>query len=376
VKLPPLIAGAILLVGTAAAQAQTTGGGGAPPANSGPAQAVSPQGLLPLSGAPSQQELPSTVSPDTGSSNQGLGQPGFGGTVGEPTIIPTLPDPDADYAYGAYQRGLYLTALREATRRAQSDRTDGAAMTLLGELYSQGLGVRQDFTKAADWYRPGDAAGDRNATFALAMMTFAGRGVAKDNDAALALLKRAAAEGHGPAMYNLAVVLMGSGKPDDLTQAVDLLRKAAEIEVPDAQYALAVLTKEGRGTEKNPAEAARWMARAAANDNLSAQVEYAIMLFNGDGVKADETRAARLFALAAGRGNAIAQNRLARILAAGRGMPKNLVEAASWHMMASQQGLADPWLDDALKDLAPADRSRAEALARRRTADLAANLQP
>ena len=365
-----LIAG-LMGLSAAAAQAQTPGKAAAAQ-NSG---AVSPQGLLPLSKGAPQQELPSTVSPGVGS-GQGLGNPGFGGTVGEPSLIPTLPDPDADLAYGAYQRGLYLTALREASRRAESNQRDGAAMTLLGELYAQGLGVRQDFAKAAEWYRLGDAVGDRNATFALAMMTFAGRGVAKDNDAALALLKRAVAEGHGAAMYNLAVVLLGTGKPEDLKQALDLLRKSAELEISDAQYALAVLTREGRGTEKNVEEAARWMARAAANDNLSAQVEFAIMLFNGDGVKPDETRAARLFALAAGRGNAIAQNRLARILAAGRGMPKNLVEAAAWHMMASQQGLTDAWLDDALKGLSPGDRAKAEALARRRTADLAANLQP
>ena len=46
-----------------------------------------------------------------------------------------------DLAYGAYQRGLYNQALREATLRLEKDKTDSAAMTLLGELYNQGLGV-------------------------------------------------------------------------------------------------------------------------------------------------------------------------------------------------------------------------------------------
>ena len=89
----------------------------------------------------------------------------------------------------------------------------------------------------------------------------------------------------------------------------------------------------------------------------------AILLFNGDGVPADEKRAARGFRSAAAKGNAIAQNRLARLYAAGRGVPQNRVEAAAWHLMAAAQGLADACLDNALKDLSPDERARAERLA-------------
>ena len=89
------------------------------------------------------------------------------------------------------------------------------------------------------------------------------------------------------------------------------------------------------------------------------------MLFNGDGLRKDETAGARMFLRAAERGNPIAQNRVARIYAAGRGLPRDLVEAAKWHMLASRQGLPDPWLDDAVKGLTPAERARAEEAVRR-----------
>ena len=46
---------------------------------------------------------------------------------------------NVDLAYGAFQRGLYLTALAEAEKRAKQN--DPAAMTLLGQLYADGLGV-------------------------------------------------------------------------------------------------------------------------------------------------------------------------------------------------------------------------------------------
>ena len=72
--------------------------------------------------------------------------------LAQPVKTPLPPQPPAastappasnvDLAYGAYERGFYLTAFNEAMKRAQQN--DAAAMTLLGELYAQGLGVGKD----------------------------------------------------------------------------------------------------------------------------------------------------------------------------------------------------------------------------------------
>ena len=107
------------------------------------------------------------------------------------------------------------------------------------------------------------------------------------------------------------------------------------------------------------------MGRAARDRNISAQVEYGVMLFNGEGVRKDEAAAAKMFLSAAEQGNPLAQNRLARIYAAGRGFPKNLVQAAKWHTLAVQQGIKDPWLDDALKGLTPDERQKADEAVRK-----------
>jgi TPR repeat protein len=271
-----------------------------------------------------------------------------------------------DLAYGAYQRGLYLTAFREATLRIEKDKNDAAAMTLLGELYNQGLGVQQDPRKAAEWYRIAADRGDANALASLGLMAVEGRGMTKNPAQGRTWLEQAAAKGNPLACHNLGLLLLGSDTDADLRRAVDLLRKAAEAEIPDAQHALGVLYLKGRGVEKNSAEAARWFERAARNGSSVGEVEYAILLFNGDGVTASESGAARSFRRAAAKGNAIAQNRLARLLVVGRGVPANKVDAAAWHILAAAQGLNDPWLDDALKDLKPDDRTRAERLAAER----------
>ena len=68
------------------------------------------------------------------------------------TPAPTPDDPNVDLVYGAYQRGFYKTSFDLAAKRAQEN-GDPKAMTMLGELYANGFGVRRDDIKAADWYR-------------------------------------------------------------------------------------------------------------------------------------------------------------------------------------------------------------------------------
>lgn len=269
---------------------------------------------------------------------------------------------EPDLAYGAYQRGLYLTAFREATLRLEKNNDDAAAMTLLGELYNQGLGVAMDPKKAAEWYLLAAQRGDANAMASLGLMALDGRGMEKDPVQGKAWLEKAAEKGNAVACHNLALLLLTSGSDMDLEQAVGLLRKAAEAEIPDAQHALGVLYLKGRGVAKDASEAARLFERAARNGSSVGEVEYAILLFNGEGVPASESQAARYFRRAAAKGNAIAQNRLARLLVVGRGVPANKVDAAAWHILAAAQGLTDPWLDNALKDLTTEERARAERL--------------
>ncbi|GBU19593.1 MULTISPECIES: tetratricopeptide repeat protein [Methylobacterium] len=268
-----------------------------------------------------------------------------------------------DFAYGAYQRGQYVTAFREATKRIEADRKDVAAMVLLGELYNQGLGTKQDALRAAEWYRLAAAEGEPNAMASLGLMAMDGRGMPRDEKAGRAWLEKAAAKGQPTAAYNLAILLLATGNEADIARAATLYRTAAEGEIGSAQHGLGVLYLKGLGVPKDPKLAAQWFRRAADNGDLAGEVEFAILLFNGTGVPKDEVRAARYFLHAASRGNAIAQNRVARLFATGRGLPKNLVEAAAWNLAASAQGLSDAWLDQTLNGLGAEERTRAERLA-------------
>src|SRR5579885_2633826 len=267
-----------------------------------------------------------------------------------------------DYAYAAYQSGHYVAAMQEAMARIKADPEDGPAMTLIGELYAKGLGVKRDPAEAARWYGLAAARSDPQGMLALGLAKLKGEGVAQDRAAAQSLFEKAAAQGLPGAIYNLGVIAVETnGKNPDFEKAAGLFRQAAELGLADAAFALGLLYKNGTGVEKNDEQAASWIGRAAKEGHVPAEVEYAIMLFNGTGTAKDEAAAANLFLRAAVQNNPVAQNRLARILAAGRGLPKDRVEAMKWHLLAKAAGVKDSWLDGELAKLSPQEKAAVEA---------------
>jgi uncharacterized protein len=238
-------------------------------------------------------------------------------------------------------------------------------MTLLGELYSNGLGVPLDDTKAARWYQLAAQRGDRNAMFALAIFHIARRGGLHDRAEAAKLLTAAAKLGSAPAAYDLGLLyLEGQQFPKDFGRAAELFKMASQQGNAEAQYALATLYKDGKGVEKNPEEATRLLAAAALADNIDAQVEYAIALFNGTGVPGrDKAKAVALLRKAALRGSPIAQNRLAWLLSVGDGAAANPIEAIKWHLIARAGGKGDPDLDQYAAKQTPQIRAAAEKAA-------------
>lgn len=271
---------------------------------------------------------------------------------------------EPDLAFGAYQRGYYLTALREAMSRIQAKKSDVAAMTLVGELYKDGLGVRRDPAEAARWFKLASDRGDREASFALALAHLEGKGVDVNGAKATALLTAAAAAGHPAAAYQLGLLALTNDLQDP-AKAAEWFSRAVDLGDTDAVYALGLMYKDGRGVVADPVRAADLLRRAADARLAAAEVDYAIMLFNGKGVEKDEKGAAAYFLRAAGANNPVAMNRIARLYVEGRGVPVDMVEAMKWHILARSAGESDAWLDSQLARLTPRDRAAVEESIRR-----------
>jgi TPR repeat protein len=291
------------------------------------------------------------------------------GSQGQPSAVALNSAPGSegfqpDLAYGAFQRGYYLSAFRLAVPLAEAGNV--AAQTLLGLIYEGGYGVPQDHTEAAAWYKISAAGGDREAQFALGMMYQEGRGVELDLAQAADYLESAANGGKTAAKYNVGLIyLKGLARPVDAVKAAALLDQAATAGSMDAQYVLAQLRAEGRAIPLDDVAATRLFGEAARLGHLPAQVEYAIRLFNGKGIQKNEVAAASWFRRAADLGDPVAQNRYARLLAVGRGTSADFVQAAKYHFLSMRINRSDALLDELVAGLTDDQRQAAIAAAQR-----------
>lgn len=274
-------------------------------------------------------------------------------------------DSGADAAYGAFQRGFYLTALRLALPRAESG--DPVAQTLIAEIYKDGLGVARDIKKAAEWYGFAARAGNREAQFAYANLLLQGNGVEEDKELGELFMRRAAEAGHGRAAFNVAQIITAK-RPTwaGFKEALPYYEAAANTGVADAHYALFNIHNDARGVTVNDEAKALVHLRFAAQGGLdTAQVELGTWLANGRVTDADPKEAFGWFARAASQGNVLAQNRLARMYATGFGVEKSDVLAGAWHILARRAGLADSEMDARFAAFSDIDQKRALEAAKR-----------
>src|SRR5208283_4755484 len=146
-----------------------------------------------LAGAAAAQTAPpNAASPFGAAAPVGIGAP----PPAAPSALPPRADGrPPDVAFGAYQRGNFLVALKEAERRIDDNPKDAAAMTLIGEIYHDGAAVGKSDLEASRWYRLASNLGDPQAAYELGVMLLAGAsGVPKDPAGAEAQFERAAAK--------------------------------------------------------------------------------------------------------------------------------------------------------------------------------------
>ena len=130
---------------------------------------------------------------------------------------------DADAAIG---RKDYPTALIKYKRAAEKN--NSYAQLQVGNMYSEGLGVKQDYAEAVRWYKLAAAQGNASAQFSLGYMFRNGKGVVQDYAEAVRWYKLAAAQGDAVAQYNLAsMYYSGKGAVQDYVRAHMWLNLAA-----------------------------------------------------------------------------------------------------------------------------------------------------
>ncbi|MDP2731829.1 MAG: tetratricopeptide repeat protein [Hoeflea sp.] len=262
-------------------------------------------------------------------------------------------------AFGAFQRGYYLTAMELALPRAQLG--DPAAQTLLAELFAAGLGVPRNMNDAAFWYAQAAESGDASAQFKYGVMLLEGKHVTADRGKAEEYMKKSADAGNAFAQFNHAQILVAQ-KPGDagILEALPYFEKASEQGVPDAQYALAQIYSNTAGVpDEKRARARELMEKAARGGFDTAQLDYAIWLIDGIGGPKDYENGFLWMQVAANRGNVVAQNRMAVLHINAIGTLGDPVEAGKWYILSRRAGFNDRTLDDFYQGLTEEQQKQA-----------------
>jgi localization factor PodJL len=119
-------------------------------------------------------------------------------------------------------------------------------------------------------------------------------------------------------------------------------QKASELGIPEAQYYLANMYLEGKGSKKNKTEAIMWIEKSANGGFAMAQVSMGFRYQFGTGVSKDLPRAYKLFLRAAKADSPEGQYFLAFLIATGQGTAKNSKQALKWFRIAKSNGFPVP----------------------------------
>jgi len=183
--------------------------------------------------------------------------------------------------------------------------------------------------------------GSAEAEYALAQRYHEGLGVLQNYARAAELFSKAAAKGHAGAQNQLGKYHhSGLGVPQSQQEAIRLLGAAARTGDPEFLFDLAKAIENGANGSSDPAGAAAYYAQAAGAGHLEAAVSLGVLYQNGLGVEQSFERARQLYEPAAQAGHARAQNNLGLLYVRGNGVAQDYTLAAQLFATAAEQGLA------------------------------------
>lgn len=155
--------------------------------------------------------------------------------------------------------------------KALAEKGDIMAMSILGERYDAGEGIKENNQEAVRWYTKAAERGHIKSQYNLALMYDKGEGVAKDKRLALIWYRFAGDQGHSAAQVNVGFMYdQGEGTTEDNAEAVKWFKKAAQQGDPAGQYNLGLMYFKGEGVAKDLTEAMKWYARAAQQGDSDA----------------------------------------------------------------------------------------------------------
>ncbi|UVT17748.1 MAG: sel1 repeat family protein [Nitrospira sp.] len=227
------------------------------------------------------------------------------------------------------------------------------APLVLGILYEQGTGVKEDAASAAKWYQKGVDNGNAAAARRLANLYHLGTGVPHDEAKANELLKKAVEMGDKAAPVFIqkreqdrndtrpGMTLKAEAyrlyKQKQFEKAAKFYRQCADMGNDDCQLAIGQLYEFGDGVPRDERQAAAWYRKSADQGNPIGQKTLGLLYELGKGVPEDWAEAFRLYFKGAEKfkDSAFAVGRMYEF---GMSVPQNRAIAIEWFKKADKLG--------------------------------------
>lgn len=201
------------------------------------------------------------------------------------------------------------------------------ALRELAEFKANGLLPCTGWEEIRGLLERASAGGDGEAGFILWQQLWQTEGI----PAMVGYLRAAADRLYMPAVREYgALLFLGRGIQRDREGGIELIRLAALSGEPEACYLMSVFAENGELGEEQTETASDWLKTAAGAGSPIAQRVYGERLLNGDAAPDPEVSAYEWITRAALQGDSEAQWRLARHCLHGEGEPRDFVQAARW----------------------------------------------
>ena len=236
----------------------------------------------------------------------------------------------------AYTAGDYEKAMEYFQKAADAGNVEG--WRGLGNLYAQGLGVKEDSSRALEYYRLAAAQGDAKSYYNLAIMYESGEAMEKDIGKAVEYYEKSGSLGFSDAYATLASMYYHGGEVEqDRVRAVEYYRKAAELGNASSCWTMGRLYEKGETVEQDPVKAAEYYQKAADLGVFQAFCSLGIFYYRGTGVEQDYGRAVDCFTQAAEQ-DPLAMFMLGDCFWLGQGVEKDPAKAAECYRKALEAG--------------------------------------
>lgn len=174
----------------------------------------------------------------------------------------------------------------------------------IGKMYCYGLGTKQDYGQAFEWFLKSATEGNKFAQYSLANLYYYGNGIEKDLLKAFLWYRKSASQGQPYASHSVAQ-MYGKGEYVNQSEETaqryykDALSGFMELESKDQAddnlyYKLGSMFKKGLGTDIKMDKAIDYFKRSAEMNNKNGLYEYGKALLLGEHIPRDIENAVKL----------------------------------------------------------------------------------